>query len=313
MDLHISIVTILILTLQAFSGVRLQESTVTSTPPPMPMEIDGLEGNSDTDLFPTSSGMGDTGDMDWNNSTMLTTAATPIDDIPLLPETTTPKAAHPANDLNTTEDLTSTTTLPATSVAPTVIPTVPTTSVSNDTGASNTTQPDMPNTTELSPVDPASNGTVDEPNATVTDAPQRHPSAQPTTKFAPTPTVTTSTLTSTAEVPNTTIKGEASGNSSDRGLAPGVKRRGKADAWGAIIGTTLAVGFVGFIIYILLKKKGRREFMHRKLIEDMPPEPVHRLDNGEPLDLKFDGSAYYNPGLQGDNIQMTSFPQGQMH
>lgn len=37
---------------------------------------------------------------------------------------------------------------------------------------------------------------------------------------------------------------------------------------------------------------------------------VLRLDNSEPLDLKFDGFGYYNPGLQGDNIQMTSFPQG---
>ncbi|XP_036399068.1 mucin-15 [Megalops cyprinoides] len=313
MDLHISIVTILVLILQAFSGVRLQESTVTSAPPPVPIETEEPEGNSDTDLSLTFSGMGDTGDMDSNNSTVLTTTVTPNDGIPGLPETTTPKAAHPANDLNTTENLTSTTTLPATSVAPTVIPTVLTTFVSNDTGASNTSQPDVPSATEISPVDPSSNGTVDEPNATVTDAPQRHPSAQPTTEFAPTPTVTTSTPTSTAEVPNTTIKAGASGNNSDRGLSPGVKRRGNGDAWGAIIGTALAVGFVGFIIYILLKKKGRREFMHRKLIEDMPPDPVHRLDNGEPLDLKFDGSAYYNPGLQGDNIQMTSFPQGQMH
>lgn len=37
---------------------------------------------------------------------------------------------------------------------------------------------------------------------------------------------------------------------------------------------------------------------------------VLRLDNSEPLDLKFDGLAYYNPGLQEDNIQMTNFPQG---
>lgn len=37
---------------------------------------------------------------------------------------------------------------------------------------------------------------------------------------------------------------------------------------------------------------------------------VLRLENSEPLDLKFDGFAYYNPGLQGDNIQMTNFPQG---
>lgn len=35
---------------------------------------------------------------------------------------------------------------------------------------------------------------------------------------------------------------------------------------------------------------------------------VLRLDNSEPLDLNIARVAYYNPGLQGDNIQMTSFP-----
>lgn len=36
--------------------------------------------------------------------------------------------------------------------------------------------------------------------------------------------------------------------------------------------------------------------------------PVLRLDNGEPLDLRYGGSGYYNPGLQGDDIQMTNIP-----
>lgn len=36
--------------------------------------------------------------------------------------------------------------------------------------------------------------------------------------------------------------------------------------------------------------------------------PVLRLDNNEPLDLNYGGGAYYNPGLQGDNIQMTNIP-----
>lgn len=36
--------------------------------------------------------------------------------------------------------------------------------------------------------------------------------------------------------------------------------------------------------------------------------PVLRLDNSEPLDLNFGRSAYYNPGLQGDNIQMSHIP-----
>nr|XP_057947676.1 mucin-15 isoform X2 [Doryrhamphus excisus] len=37
-------------------------------------------------------------------------------------------------------------------------------------------------------------------------------------------------------------------------------------------------------------------------------ERVLRLDNSDPLDLNFGGSAYYNPGLQGDNIQMSNIP-----
>ncbi len=37
---------------------------------------------------------------------------------------------------------------------------------------------------------------------------------------------------------------------------------------------------------------------------------VLRLDNSAPLDLKYNGFGYNNPGLQGDNIQMTNFPQG---
>ena len=37
---------------------------------------------------------------------------------------------------------------------------------------------------------------------------------------------------------------------------------------------------------------------------------VLRLDNSEPLDMKFDGFGYYNPALQGDDIQMNNFPAG---
>lgn len=35
---------------------------------------------------------------------------------------------------------------------------------------------------------------------------------------------------------------------------------------------------------------------------------VLRLDNSEPLDLNIGRSAYYNPALQGDNIQMDNIP-----
>lgn len=35
---------------------------------------------------------------------------------------------------------------------------------------------------------------------------------------------------------------------------------------------------------------------------------VLRLDNSGPLDLNYGGGAYFNPGVQGDNIQMTNYP-----
>lgn len=38
---------------------------------------------------------------------------------------------------------------------------------------------------------------------------------------------------------------------------------------------------------------------------------VHRLDNGEPLD--FSQVAYYNSGLQEDNIQMSNIPARYWH
>ncbi|MCJ8747315.1 hypothetical protein PDJAM_G00151980 [Pangasius djambal] len=97
----------------------------------------------------------------------------------------------------------------------------------------------------------------------------------------------------------------------DRGLASDIQQQTKSQAWGAILGIGVGVAIVALVIYIIVKRRNYRAFSHRKLVEDMPPEPVLRLDNSEPLDLKFDGFAYYNPGLQSDNIQMTNFPPGQ--
>ncbi|GAA6103987.1 mucin-15 [Tachysurus ichikawai] len=96
----------------------------------------------------------------------------------------------------------------------------------------------------------------------------------------------------------------------DRGLAADNQQQSKTRAWGAILGIGVGVAIVALVIFIIVKRRNYREFSHRKLVEDFPPEPVLRLENSEPLDLKFDGFAYYNPGLQGDNIQMTNFPQG---
>ncbi|KAM9817271.1 uncharacterized protein ACB057_002553 [Neosynchiropus ocellatus] len=105
---------------------------------------------------------------------------------------------------------------------------------------------------------------------------------------------------------NLTDKNAAAGSSSERGLDSKSKRQG---AWGAVLGIGVAVALVGFVAYVILKKRHQTGFSHRKLVEEFPSDPVLRLDNNEPLDLNFGGGAYYNPGLQGDHIQMSNFPQ----
>lgn len=110
--------------------------------------------------------------------------------------------------------------------------------------------------------------------------------------------------------PNRTgVSFDMRGNS-ERGVSSDFKQNAKSQAWGAIVGIGVAVGFVALVVYVIMKRKSHRDFSHRKLVEDMRPDPVLRLDNSEPLDLKYDGSGYYNPGVQGDNIQMTNFPRG---
>ncbi|KAF4091015.1 hypothetical protein AMELA_G00032250 [Ameiurus melas] len=99
--------------------------------------------------------------------------------------------------------------------------------------------------------------------------------------------------------------------SMDKGLSPDIQQQIKSQAWGAILGIGIGVAIIALVILIIVKRRNYRDFSHRKLVEDMPSDPVLQLDNSEPLDLKFDGFAYYNPGLQRDNIQMTNFPHGQ--
>uniref|UniRef100_A0A8C2PQP7 Mucin-15 n=1 Tax=Cyprinus carpio TaxID=7962 RepID=A0A8C2PQP7_CYPCA len=100
---------------------------------------------------------------------------------------------------------------------------------------------------------------------------------------------------------------------SERGLSSDVSdgtesKNGRA--WTIVLVIGIVVGVLALGAFIFLNRRNRRDFSHRKLVETMSPDPVLRLDNSEPLDLKFDGFGYYNPGLQGDNIQMTNFPQG---
>ncbi|XP_077421035.1 uncharacterized protein LOC144051110 [Vanacampus margaritifer] len=107
---------------------------------------------------------------------------------------------------------------------------------------------------------------------------------------------------------NLTDKEASSGSSSDRGLPSETSNSKRNEAWGAVLGTAVVVSIVGLVAYIFLKRRHVKGFSHRKLVEEFPSDPVLRLDNSDSLDLNFGGSAYYNPGLQGDNIQMANIP-----
>lgn len=127
--------------------------------------------------------------------------------------------------------------------------------------------------------------------------------SSPTTVFLP-----RTTERSPSEEANETKQGSATGDSSERGLETDPHTSSRQGAWGAVLGTMVAVACVGLVAYVILKKKHQKAFSHRKLVEEFPSDPVLRLDNSGPMDLNFGGSAYYNPGLQGDNIQMNNFP-----
>lgn len=129
------------------------------------------------------------------------------------------------------------------------------------------------------------------------------------------------------------------GSSSDTVTDVAKNKNGKA--WAVVLILGVIVGVVALGAFIFLNRRNRRDFSHSKLVEETSPDPgnkrswhplniieifpccnplysyclshlfkVLRLDNSEPLDLKFVEFGHYNPGLQGDNIQMTNFPQG---
>ncbi|XP_026071117.1 mucin-15-like [Carassius auratus] len=97
---------------------------------------------------------------------------------------------------------------------------------------------------------------------------------------------------------------------SERGLSSDVTESRKGQAWTVVLVIGIIVGVLALGAFIIMNRRNKRDFSHRKLEEEMSPDPVLRLDNSEPLDLKFEGFGYNNPGLQGDNIQMANFPQG---
>ncbi|XP_029281347.1 mucin-15 [Cottoperca gobio] len=138
----------------------------------------------------------------------------------------------------------------------------------------------------------------------------------PSTTVFPPETTETSPATTSANAPitpekaNKTDKGPASGDNSERGVATDTQKSKRNGAWGAVLGMGVAVAFVALVAYVILKKKQQKGFSHRKLVEEYPSDPVLRLGNNEHLDLDFGPgrSAYYNPALQGDNIQMSNIP-----
>lgn len=58
-----------------------------------------------------------------------------------------------------------------------------------------------------------------------------------------------------------------------KGLASDSHKSKKNGAWGAVLGTAVAVAFVGLVAYIILKKKHQKAFTHRKLVEEFPTDP----------------------------------------
>ncbi|XP_034535446.1 mucin-15 [Notolabrus celidotus] len=237
----------------------------------------------------------------YNSTTIPQNSTTP----PIVANTTSFPEFSNHTDFNTT------------TLAPEVNATQePTTTPQNDIWFMNGTQ--EPTTTSqndtwsMNATESTSTTTVTQTNTTTTSETTHTPTVFLSTTLSDSATTDFSPATSTVAPTNTskgneTDKSSGSGSSSERGLASDTNSQ-RHSSWGAILGTAVAVVCVGLVAYVILKHKHQKDFSHRKLVEEFPSDPVHRLDNNEPLDLNFGGSAYYNPALQGDNIQMTNFP-----
>ncbi|XP_061102102.1 mucin-15 [Conger conger] len=346
MDLCLSLTALLILMLQALNGVRLQEPSESLPIPPVHANWTN-RADSSPSLSP------DTRQEDMTNEDMAIQAASPLNpDSPDeeenenagLPASPSPHDGTAGSPVTTPPPKT---TVSAQSVPPgslsttpknTGLPEVPNTNISSPLNSTAQSWPSRrpepaPNTTGA-----AAPESHDDASSTAQQNPDRPPAnSSSSTNTTTTTTTTTTTVTGatttrvtsptstrvTSPTPTTTglstrvTAGDSGNGTDDRGFAGSnteeSSARNTTSAWGAIIGTALAVGFVGFIIYMILKKRSGRQFIHRKLEDDLPADPVLRLDNSDVLDLKFDGLAYYNPGLQGDHIQMTNFPHGHIH
>ncbi|XP_062404590.1 mucin-15 [Sardina pilchardus] len=154
------------------------------------------------------------------------------------------------------------------------------------------------------------------PSSTAGNIPERTAEYIPTTTTESAPELTAEVVPNDTAPPSGTAtalaKAAAAGNA-EQGVDSGTQSTNNGKAWGVILGLAVAVGIVGLVMYVLLKRRERRNFSHSKLVEEAPGDPVLRLDNGEPLDLKYDGFGYHNPSLQGDDIQMSNYPSGRPH
>ncbi|XP_052009486.1 mucin-15-like isoform X2 [Xyrauchen texanus] len=180
---------------------------------------------------------------------------------------------------------------------------------------------DEPGSQSLLPEADPANSTTKSLTSTTTDGKKRttvRPSEPPvykTTKPMIQPDVPEDITTAAPDSDNTdtNLTGlfDSRGNS-ERGFSSDVteQKEKKGQGWAIVLGIGIVVGVIALAAFIIINQRNRRDFSHRQLMEEMSPDPVLRLDNSEPLDLKYDGFGYYNPGLQGGNIQMTNFPQG---
>lgn len=264
-----------------FPNDTTQESEVPDTTlSPNNMTKETMTTMSTTTNSDQQFNMTETEEESHNSTTTPQTPTTPLisgnhTSVPDFGNDTDIKSTIPTPESNATQE---TTTQPAED-----------TGLTNSTGSTTTTTEKTPEMNETSPT--SSPTTVFPAESTATDPP-----------------TTTAASPDTPEKANKTDKGAASGSSSERGLASDPEESRRNVQWGAVLGTAAVVAVVGLVAYIIMKKKHQKAFSHQKLVEEYHADPVLRLDNSEPLDLNYGGAAYYNPGLQGDSIQMSNFP-----
>ncbi|XP_037312626.2 mucin-15 isoform X2 [Pungitius pungitius] len=176
----------------------------------------------------------------------------------------------------------------------------------NETSATTPATDATPDPTTLSPTTAAPTTAAPTTPAPTTAAPTTtaYTTADPTTADPTTPAAPI--LPGLAN--RTGLEGPSGPSGSSSGRGGGSARR---RAWGVVLGTGVAVAIVALVALVILRKRHQKGFFHSKLVEDYPSDPVLRLDNSPPLDLDFGigRSAYYNPALQGDKIQMENLPE----